>query len=120
MAVYARVAHSGPNTNDGNRLIVRYDEERGWVACNSPWGAGSFAIDKLAPPTYAEVVNVLFNHNSRRRNNYIQIQFRSRAVKPKGATATEATKNTISGRIKRSGVPFPSATNARRSIRPHN
>lgn len=92
MAVYARVAHSGPNTNDGNRLIVRYDEERGWVACNSPWGAGSFAIDKLAPPTYAEVVNVLFNHNSRRRNNYIQIQFRSRAVKPKGATATEATK----------------------------
>lgn len=92
MAVYARVAHSGPNTNDGNRLIVRYDEERGWVACNSPWGAGSFAIDKLAPPTYAEVVNVLFNHNSRRWNNYIQIQFRSRAVKPKGATATEATK----------------------------
>lgn len=92
MAVYARVAHSGPNTNDGNRLIVRYDEERGWVACNSPWGTGSFAIDKLAPPTYAEVVNVLFNHNSRRWNNYIQIQFRSRAVKPKGATATEATK----------------------------
>ena len=92
MAVYARVAHSGPNTNDDNRLIVRYDEERGWVACNSPWGAGSFAIDKLAPPTYAEVVNVLFNHNPRRRNNYIQIQFRSRAVKPKGATATEATK----------------------------
>lgn len=92
MAVYARVAHSGPNTNDGNRLIVRYDEERGWVACNSPWGAGSFAIDKLAPPTYAEVVNVLFNHNSRRWNNYIQIQFRSRAVKPKGATATEVTK----------------------------
>lgn len=92
MAVYARVAHSGPNTNDGNRLIVRYDEERGWVACNSPWGAGGFAVDRLAPPTYAEVVNVLFNHNSRRRNNYIQIQFRSRAVKPKGATATEATK----------------------------
>lgn len=92
MAVYARVGHGGPNTNDGNRLIVRYDEERGWVACNSPWGTGSFAIDKLAPPTYAEVVNVLFNHNSRRRNNYIQIQFRSRAVKPKGATATEATK----------------------------
>lgn len=92
MAVYARVAHSGPNTNDDNRLIVRYDEERGWVACNSPWGAGSFAIDKLAPPTYAEVVNVLFNHDPRRRNNYIQIQFRSRAVKPKGATATEATK----------------------------
>lgn len=92
MAVYARVAHDGPNTNDDNRLIVRYDEERGWVACNSPWGAGSFAIDKLAPPTYAEVVNVLFNHDPRRRNNYIQIQFRSRAVKPKGATATEATK----------------------------
>lgn len=92
MAVYARVAHSGPNTNDGNRLIVRYDEERGWVACNSPWGAGSFAIDKLAPPTYAEVVNVLFNHNPRRWNNYIQIQFRSKAVKPKGATITEATK----------------------------
>lgn len=92
MAVYARGAHSGPNTNDGNRLIVRYDEERGWVACNSPWGAGSFAIDKLTPPTYAEVVNVLLNHNPRRRNNYIQIQFRSRAVKPKGATATEATK----------------------------
>lgn len=92
MAVYARVAHDGPNTNDDNRLIVRYDEERGWVACNSPWGAGSFAIDKLAPPTYAEVVNVLFDHNPRRRNNYIQIQFRSRAVKPKGATATEATK----------------------------
>lgn len=92
MALYARGAHSGPNTNDGNRLIVRYDEERGWVACNSPWGAGSFAIDKLTPPTYAEVVNVLLNHNPRRRNNYIQIQFRSRAVKPKGATATEATK----------------------------
>lgn len=92
MAVYARGAHSGPNTNDGNRLIVRYDEERGWVACNSPWGAGSFAIDKLTPPTYAEVVNVLLNHNPRRRNNYIQIQFRSRAVKPKGATITEATK----------------------------
>lgn len=92
MAVYARGAHSGPNTNDGNRLIVRYDEERGWVACNSPWGAGSFAIDKLTPPTYAEVVNVLLNPNPRRWNNYIQIQFRSRAVKPKGATATEATK----------------------------
>lgn len=92
MAVYARGAHRGPNTNDGNRLIVRYDEERGWVACNSPWGAGSFAIDKLTPPTYAEVVNVLLNHNPRRWNNYIQIQFRSRAVKPKGATATEATK----------------------------
>lgn len=92
MAVYARGAHSGPNTNDGNRLIVRYDEERGWVACNSPWGAGSFAIDRLAPPTHAEVVEVLLNHNPRRTNNHIQIQFRSRAVKPKGATATEATK----------------------------
>lgn len=92
MAVYARGAHSGPNTNDGNRLIVRYDEERGWVACNSPWGAGSFAIDNLTPPTYAEVVGGLYNHNTRSSNNYIQVQFRSRAVKPKGVTASEATK----------------------------
>lgn len=92
MAVYARAGHDGPNANDSKRLIVRYDEEHGWVGCNVPWGAGGFAIDKLAPPTYAEVVNVLFNHNPRRNNNHIQIQFRSRAVKPKGVTASEAIK----------------------------
>ena len=89
MNVFLDIPDSGPGSG---RLIVRYDEVRGLVACHFPGRAGSFAIDKLTPPTYAEVVNVLFNHNSRRRNNYIQIQFRSRAVKPKGATATEATK----------------------------
>lgn len=75
-----------------NRLIVRYDEVRGLVACDFPGRAGSFAIDRLTPPTYAEVVGGLYNHNTRRSNNYIQIQFRSRAVKPKGVTASEATK----------------------------
>lgn len=89
MNVFLDIPDSGPGSG---RLIVRYDEVRGLVACHFPGRAGSFAIDKLTPPTYAEVVNVLLNHNPRRRNNYIQIQFRSRAVKPKGATATEATK----------------------------
>lgn len=86
MAVYHDLA------TDDNRLIVRYDEVRGLVACPFPGRAGSFAIDRLTPPTYAEVVEGLFNHNTRRSNNYIQIQFRSRAVKPKGVTASEATK----------------------------
>ena len=94
MAVYARVGHGGPNANDSERLIVRYDEEHGWVGCNVPWGAGGFAIDKLAPPTYAEVVNVLFNHDPRRNNNHIQIQFRSRAI-------PAAARLTASGAIKK-------------------
>ena len=75
------------------RLVVRYDEECGWVACNIPLRAGNFAIDRLAPPTYAEVVRALYDPRSRSsKRNCIQIQFRSRAVKPKGVTATEATK----------------------------
>lgn len=75
------------------RLIVRYDEESGWVACNIPLRAGGFAIDRLAPPTYAEVVRALCDPRFRRgKRNCIQIQFRSRAVKPKGVPATEATK----------------------------
>lgn len=91
MAVYKDPSGFGPQTSDG-RLIVRYDEERGWVGCNVPHRAGGFAIDRLAPPTYAEVVAVLLHRHPPRANKYIQIQFRSRAVKPKGATATEATK----------------------------
>lgn len=75
------------------RLIVRYDEEFGWVACNIPLRAGGFAIDRLAPPTYAEVVRALCDPRFRSgKRNSIQIQFRSRAVKPKGVSATEATK----------------------------
>lgn len=89
MNVFLDIPDSGPGSG---RLIVRYDEVRGLVACHFPGRAGSFAIDRLAPPTHAEVVEVLLNHNPRRTNNHIQIQFRSRAVKPKGATATEATK----------------------------
>lgn len=89
MNVYLDIPDSGPGSG---RLIVRYDEVHGLVACHFPGRAGSFAIDRLAPPTHAEVVAVLLNHNPRRINNHIQIQFRSRAVKPKGATATEATK----------------------------
>lgn len=89
MNVYLDIPNSGPGSG---RLIVRYDEVHGLVACHFPGRAGSFAIDRLAPPTHAEVVEVLLNHNPRRINNHIQIQFRSRAVKPKGATATEATK----------------------------
>lgn len=89
MNVYLDIPDSGPGSG---RLIVRYDEVHGLVACHFPGRAGSFAIDRLAPPTHAEVVEVLLNHNPRRTNNHIQIQFRSRAVKPKGATATEATK----------------------------
>ena len=89
MNVYLDIPNSGPGSG---RLIVRYDEVHGLVACHFPGRAGSFAIDRLAPPTHAEVVEVLLNHNPRRTNNHIQIQFRSRAVKPKGATATEATK----------------------------
>lgn len=91
MAVYKDPFGFGPQTSDG-RLIVRYDEVRGWIGCNFPHRAGGFAIDRLAPPTYAEVVAVLLHRHPPRANKYIQIQFRSRAVKPKGATATEATK----------------------------
>lgn len=91
MAVYKDSCGLGPSPNN-RRLIVRYDEERGWVGCNVPQYAGGFAIDRLAPPTYAEVVTVLLKHAPRRPNNHIQIQFRSRAVKPKGVPATEATK----------------------------
>ena len=86
MAVYRDL------TTTDNRRIVRYDEARGLVACHFPGRAGSFAVDRLTPPTYAEVVGGLYNHNTRRSDNYIQIQFRSRAVKPKGVTASEATK----------------------------
>lgn len=92
MAVYARVGHDGPNANDSQRLIVRYDEEHGWVGCNVPWGAGGFAIDKFAPPTYAEVVQALYAPHKRNTKNRIQIQFRSRAVLPKGSAATDAAK----------------------------
>lgn len=91
MAVYKDPSGFGPQTSDG-RLIVRYDEVRGWVGCNIPYRAGGFAIDRLAPPTYAEVVAVLLHRHPPRANKYIQIQFRSRAVKPKGVPATEATK----------------------------
>lgn len=91
MAVYKDPFGFGPQTSDG-RLIVRYDEVRGWVGCNFPHRAGGFAIDRLAPPTYAEVVAVLLHRHPPRANKYIQIQFRSRAVKPKGVSATEATK----------------------------
>ncbi len=91
MAVYKDPSGFGPQTSDG-RLIVRYDEVRGWVGCNVPYRAGGFAIDRLAPPTYAEVVAVLLHRYPPRANKYIQIQFRSRAVRPKGVPATEATK----------------------------
>lgn len=94
--LHADMAVAGrPDDYDGcaeRRLIVRYDEKRGWVACNVPLHAGGFAIDRLAPPTYAEVVQALHNPHKRSKRNRIQIQFRSRAVLPKGSTATEATK----------------------------
>ena len=76
-----------------DKLIVRYDEERGWIGFPVPTRDGAFAIDKLTPPTHEEVINALHEHlNGRKRNSPYQIQFRSRAIRPKGATATEATR----------------------------
>lgn len=95
--LHADMAVYGPTEDfecsvDG-RLVVRYDEERGWTACDVPLLGGGFAIDRLSPPTYAEVVRALYGRRHyRSKKNRIQIQFRSRAVRPKGSTATEATK----------------------------
>lgn len=91
MAVYKDPSGFGPQP-DGSRLIVRYDEERGWVGCNVPHRAGGFAIDRLAPPTYAEVMNALIGDHLQAPGYPFHIQFRSRAVRPKGATAEDATK----------------------------
>lgn len=91
MTVYKDPSGSGPQP-DGSRLIVRYDEERGWVGCNVPHRAGSFAIDRLAPPTYTEVMAALTGDHLRPSGYPFQIQFRSRAVRPKGSTAEDATK----------------------------
>lgn len=82
--------------NTDNRLIVRYDEKRGLIGYRVPHLTGAFAIDRLAPPTYAEVLsvlNVIADRGSRRSPGFpFQIQFRSRAVRPKGATAVDASK----------------------------
>lgn len=91
MAVYKDPSGLGPQP-DGSRLIVRYDEERGWVGCNVPHRAGSFAIDRLAPPTYTEVMDALTGDHLQASGYPFQIQFRSRAVRPKGSTAEDATK----------------------------
>lgn len=91
MAVYKDPSGFGPQP-DGSRLIVRYDEERGWVGCNVPHRAGGFAIDRLAPPTYTEVMAALTGDHLRPSGDPFQIQFRSRAVRPKGSTAKDATK----------------------------
>ncbi|GEM_PF-3669353 len=91
MAVYKDPSGLGPQP-DGSRLIVRYDEERGWVGCNVPHRAGGFAIDRLAPPTYTEVMAALTGDHLRPSGYPFQIQFRSRAVRPKGSTAEDATK----------------------------
>lgn len=91
MAVYKDPSGLGPQP-DGSRLIVRYDEERGWVGCNVPHRAGGFAIDRLAPPTYTEVMDALSGDHLRESGYPFQIQFRSRAVRPKGSTAEDATK----------------------------
>lgn len=91
MAVYKDPSGIGPQP-DGSRLIVRYDEERGWVGCNVPHRAGGFAIDRLAPPTYTEVMAALTGDHLRPSGYPFQIQFRSRAVRPKGSTAKDATK----------------------------
>lgn len=91
MAVYKDPSGLGPQP-DGSRLIVRYDEERGWVGCNVPHRAGGFAIDKLAPPTYTEVMAALTGDHLRPSGYPFQVQFRSRAVRPKGSTAEDATK----------------------------
>lgn len=91
MAVYKDPSGFGPQP-DGSRLIVRYDEERGWVGCNVPHRAGGFAIDRLAPPTYTEVMAALTGDHLRPSGYPFQIQFRSRAVRPKGSTAEDATK----------------------------
>lgn len=91
MAVYKDPSGLGPQP-DGSRLIVRYDEERGWVGCNVPHRAGGFAIDRLAPPTYTEVMDALSGGHLRASGYPFQIQFRSRAVRPKGSTAEDATK----------------------------
>ena len=91
MAVYKDPSGLGPQP-DGSRLIVRYDEERGWVGCNVPHRAGGFAIDRLAPPTYTEVMAALTGDHLQASGYPFQIQFRSRAVRPKGSTAKDATK----------------------------
>lgn len=92
MSIYVNPSgQSGPDA-PCRRLIVRYDEERGWVGQNVPMTGGSFTIDRLAPPTYAEVFGALHDPHNRNPNNHIQIQFRSRAVKPKGSTAESAAK----------------------------
>lgn len=91
MAVYKDPSGLGPQP-DGSRLIVRYDEERGWVGCNVPHRAGGFAIDRLAPPTYTEVMDALRGDHLQASGYPFQIQFRSRAVRPKGSMAEDATK----------------------------
>ena len=91
MAVYKDPSGFGPQP-DGSRLIVRYDEDRGWVGCNVPHRAGGFAIDRLAPPTYTEVMAALTGNHIQASGYPFQIQFRSRAVRPKGSTAEDATK----------------------------
>lgn len=74
------------------RRIVRYDETRGWIACSVPRHADGFAIDRLAPPTFQEVCQALTASNRWAVGYPIEIQFRSRAIRPKGVTGVEATK----------------------------
>lgn len=82
MAIYKDSCGLGPSPNN-RRLIVRYDEERGWVGCNVPQHAGGFAIDRLAPPTYEEVMNALLDSHHRPKGFPLQIQFRSKRARDK-------------------------------------
>lgn len=79
----------GPDSADG-RVVVRYDEQRGWVGCQPPTNGGHFVYDKCLPPTYKEVKTALCSPDL--HNCDFQIQFRSRAVRPKGVAASDATK----------------------------
>lgn len=90
MLVFTQSSASHCFRND--KLIVRYDEKNGWIGLPVPTRDGTFAIDKLTPPTYGEVLKALNEHLWRSHGSPYQIQFRSRAIRPKGAKASEATK----------------------------
>lgn len=79
----------GPDSADG-RVVVRYDEQRGWVGCQPPTKGGHFVYDKCLPPTYKEVKTALGSSDLHKCD--FQIQFRSRSVRPKGVAASDATK----------------------------
>lgn len=79
----------GPDRQDV-RVVVRYDEQRGWVGCQPPTKGGHFVYDTCLPPTYKEVETALGSYDLHKCD--FQIQFRSRSVRPKGVAASDATK----------------------------